>query len=310
MKTVSIVGFGNQAKAWANNLRDSNFQVKIYLQKNSNSIKFATEQGFETVEIETTTIIPSPIILLIPDHHHLDFFIKNQEKILPKGKIVYAHGYSVYKEQLPAKYPQFSHLLLAPKGIATEVRNQYLHKGKLGAAFSLENSLSKDDDSTLIHDLALNIGITAGPYQTTFEMETIADLVSEQTLLCSIIPYTALASYNTLRKSGTPKEIAYMECWYELKLIVDTLAKIGPDKFFDLISPNALIGSEKAKKIFFDDNFFQKIESLKSDIVNGIFFKEVENTDTNALRDQVKQYWKNEELTKVHHDLAENMFDK
>lgn len=51
MMRITIIGFGNQAKAWLQNLRDSGFPVRVALRPGSSSIAEARRQGFETVEI-------------------------------------------------------------------------------------------------------------------------------------------------------------------------------------------------------------------------------------------------------------------
>ena len=58
--------------------------------------------------------------------------------------------------------------------------------------------------------------------------------------------------------------------------------KIRACHFFNLISPNALIGGEKAKNLF-DDDFEQKLNSLIDDIWSKKFL-EVESTTLRTKR--------------------------
>jgi ketol-acid reductoisomerase len=304
---IAIVGFGSQAKAWALNLKDSEKNVHIALRPGSTSHQEVAALGLKSIELGSKLREFSVFILLTPDHTHKEILDTYQEFIHEGSKIIYAHGYSYIKHNLKNKFKTWDHLLLAPKAIASEVRFQFETGGKLGAIMSLEGS-NDPKDRELLQDIAKGIGITAGPYENSFKDETYADLFSEQSILCSLLPYGALHSYNKLRERGIGKEMAYMECWYEVKLIADTMIKLGPLKFFELISPNALIGGEKARKLIFNEEYNKVANKLLDDIWENKFFQEVDNQNFDALKNEVMSFWKNEELNTVHEDLKENLF--
>ena len=308
MTHIVIIGFGSQAKAWALNLLDSKKFVHIALRPESPSIKEARGLGISTFELGPKLKDFKIFILLTPDHTHKEILETYQDFIPSGSKIIYAHGYSYVKHDLKNRFPNWDHLLLAPKAIASEVRFQFETKGKLGAIMSLEGSSNQGEDRELLKEIATAIGITAGPYENSFRDETYADLFSEQSILCSLLPYGALHSFNKLREKGISKEMAYMECWYEIKLIADTMTKLGPLKFFELISPNALIGGEKAQKLIFNDEYNKMAQGLLDDIWENKFFQEVDNQDFDVLKKEVMDFWKNEELSQVHQELKESLF--
>ncbi|MFT6068234.1 MAG: ketol-acid reductoisomerase [Bacteriovoracaceae bacterium] len=304
-----IIGFGSQAKAWALNLRDSEIEVLIGLRAGSPSRETVSSLGFKSFQLGTSSFPTcSAILLLIPDHLHEEFLKLNSPFISEGTRIVYAHGYSVTKSSLQKVYSKLSHLLLAPKAIASEVRFQYETKGKLGALYSTEYSLDKKSDGEFLNALSKSIGITAGPYRASFEQEMRADLFSEQALLCGLIPYAALTSYNKLRAKGIPKEAAYMECWLETKLICDAMVKMGPVEFFKLISPNALIGGEKAQKQLLSPEYLKTLDGLIEDIWDKNFFKECDETDVSKLKNEVLEFWQNQELSQTHEELSKDLF--
>jgi ketol-acid reductoisomerase len=301
---VTLIGFGSQAKAWALNLRDSGANVTVALNPQSPSIAKAQSMGFKTIELQTDALKQSSLlVLLIPDDRQADFLEKNQSYINKGSHLIYAHGFSLSKQKLADFYPQFHHSLLAPKAIASEVRYQYEIKGKIGAAtFAPIKEQQKE-----IELLASLAGFTA-LYPSSPEEECKADLFSEQSLLCSILPYVALESFNILRKNGVSKEVAFMECFLELKSISQALVTIGPEDFFKMISPNALIGSQKGRKELVGSHFKKSLEQLYTDIENGTFFKEVE-TDADKIRKEVLEEWKKEELTSVFKSLKEDLIN-
>ncbi len=307
---LAIIGFGNQAKAWALNLRDSNKEVHILVRKNGPSWNLANSMGFPTLDWDQSLESFDTFIMLTPDDVHTNILNQLTDFIRPGSRIIYAHGFSFTSGDYQNKFPKWSHLLLAPKAIASEVRFQFETDGKLGAVSSLEASLDPKSDKEILLDLAQSIGITSGPYFTSFKQETIADLFSEQTLLCSLLPYGALSSFNKLIEIGVEEELAYFECWYEVKLIADTMVQLGPKKFFELISPNALLGGEKARKILFDEQFDKKINKLLEDIKNESFFDEVSRADFSQVKKEVLHFWENQKLNQVHSVLGKELFEK
>lgn len=291
---IVIVGFGSQARAWALNLRDSKVDLRIALQPGSATIKKAESLGFECISLENEQLQNySLFLMLIPDDKHLPFFEKNHSYFKEKSHFVYAHGFSLSKERLHERFAKFSHSLLAPKAIASDVRFQYETKGKIGAAYFAQTSSEEE----VLKKLAAQVGFTA-LYKSHFDEECIADLFSEQSLLCSLIPYGALKSYNLLRKNGVSAEVAFMECYLELKSISQAFVTLGPEAFFNLISPNALIGSQKGRKLLLGDAFDTALEQILIDIKNKEFYKEVE-IDADLLRQQVLKEWDQEELSKT-----------
>ncbi len=302
----TFIGLGSQTRAWIANLRDSGIEASVYLRPQSSSHSKVTELGYSlSTELQNHKLI----FLLIPDAQHLNF-LKDHQSIIPKDAlIILAHGASIMEHNLPQLVPQWNFALLAIKAIASEIRFQYENKGKLGAVYSSE-SISEDKKhfmEGIIFEVAKKVGVTAGPYVATFEQEAKADLFSEQSLLCGLLPYAAEQAYNSLREHGIPQELAFMECWLEVKLIADAMVKLGPVEFFNLISPHALVGSEFARERIFDKGQQEVIEDLRQNIWNGQFFKHVNDLDVTSLRSKIIGHWSQGELQKTFENLKEDL---
>lgn len=308
MMQLTIIGFGNQAKAWSKNLRDSNFPVRVALRPDSPSLDEAVKSGFDVVQIGTKEFYASEAFaLLTPDHTHQDFMQSNAHFFPKNAVMLYAHGYSLLKNRFEEKFPHIRHVLFAPKSIGSELRNQYLQGGKLGAVYSLEHVHGENQQlENDIIKMARSLGINMGPFKTSFKNETRADLYSEQGLLCSLIPYAAKEMFENLVKEGIEPELAYFECWFELKLIVTAMVDKGPLGFFDLISPNALVGSEKGQKSLMSEEFKERLKRLFSDIKSGKFEAELENTSIDELRANIRQSWEASPLTATFETINRN----
>lgn len=294
---ISIVGWGNQGRAWAANLHDSQYKVNVLLRKNSHS-RSKLPDWVKAVDIEGA-IPEGPIAFLIPDHEIAKAVQSLAPRLKPNTILLYAHGYALMDAELDKKFPEFNHVLLAPKAIGSEVRATYLDKRALGGVYSVE----KIEESKRRHvegktlELARDLGITMGPYACTVRQETVADLFSEQAVLCSIIPEACRIAFEMLRARGIPSELAFFELWHEVGLIVKVMVDKGPEAFFNLISPNALIGAEKGREILCDAHFKQGMEKLLTEIEDGTFQKEVLQSDVSTIRAETLKRWKGSELS-------------
>jgi ketol-acid reductoisomerase len=310
-----IIGFGNQAKAWALNLRDS-FKLKkikttihIALRPKSSNERKVKSLGFSFISMDSKKIkLYKNFIVLIPDQTHLEIFEKYSANFNPGSRFFYAHGFSVTYHQLPLKYPQFSHILFAIKSIANQIRLNFETKGKLTALYSMEHSLNPKEDLKILKFLAKNVGVNSLLISSTFKDETTADLFSEQSLLCGLLPYAINASFEVLVKNSIDPKTAFFECWHELKLIVDTMINVGPVNFFQLISPNALFGAHVSSNLLIDKNFKKKFDLLWKNIHSGKFFHDLENSQHDITRREILNFWKDQPLQKVFNELSPKLY--
>ena len=301
---ILIIGYGAQAKAWALNLRDSKREVTIGLREASSSASLVKEMGFPTLTLSKDNISSyQNLIILTPDDQHSSILRSISSMFSEDQNIFYAHGFSVTYEKLNELYPKQNHILLAPKAIASEVRYAYETKGPLTAASSVEHASSAQSQQSL-KQLAKDLGINVGPLEVSFKDETYGDLFSEQSILCSLIPYGAKASFDKLKEKGISEDMAYIECWHEVKLIADAMLKFGPVEFFKLISPNALMGGEKARKQIFSPNLLKTYDNLYSDIESGKFFHDTKDFDFQKLKSDVIKEWSNHPLQDLYNKLG------
>ena len=260
--------------------------------------------GFTVIDLESDALKQSKtLVMLIPDDQHLSFLKENLLFLKPGTHLIYAHGFSLSKFDLANQYAQFTHSLHAPKAIASEVRYQYEIHGKIGAAYFAPNEKAEAE----LRAISKSAGFTA-LYKSHFNEETKADLFSEQSFLCSILPYVALKSFNVLRKNGISQEVAFMECFLELKSISQAIVTLGPEAFFNLISPNALIGAQKGRELLLGKEFDDSLEKIINEINDKTFYKEVE-IDADALRKEVLLEWRKEELSEVFKRLKADLIN-
>ena len=220
-RKVAIVGYGSQGHAHALNLRDSGIAVKVGLYKGSKSAAKAEAAGLEVVSVSEAAKWADIIMILIPDEKQADVYKNEIAPYLKAGDaLAFAHGFNIHFQQIipPADVDVF---MVAPKGPGHLVRREFRE------GLGVPNLIAVGQDATgKCFDLALAYsrglgGTRAGAILTTFKEETETDLFGEQCVLCGGISELMESGFNTLVAAGYQPEIAYFECFHEMKLIVD-----------------------------------------------------------------------------------------
>jgi ketol-acid reductoisomerase len=114
----------------------------------------------------------------------------------------------------------------------------------------------------------------AGVLETTFAEETETDLFGEQTVLCGGVTSMVKAGFETLVEAGYQPEIAYFECFHELKLIVDLLYQGGLSYMRYSVSDTAEYGDYTRGPRVIDDLVKDRMRQILAEIQTGSFARE------------------------------------
>ena len=91
-KKISIIGYGNQGRAQALNLKDSGLNVSVGLRKNSKSINSGVEDGISVFEVSKAVEWADIICLLIPDAIAPDVYNSKIKPSIESGKpLLFSH---------------------------------------------------------------------------------------------------------------------------------------------------------------------------------------------------------------------------
>lgn len=269
MKRILIVGYGNQGRAWALNLRDSGWLAEVLLREKSKGLAQAQTDGFIAHTNAEVLHLFDLVALLIPDEEVPGFFSLH-EKLVRGKKMLFAHGFSIHFGTIAWK-GSITPLLVAPKAIGEALRAHYeTGEGVYGLIGAVEKF---EVHEKFLQDFAADLGLRKGVVPTTFSEETLSDLFSEQVLLCGAIPKLVLQCFETLVKNGMDRRIAYFECLKEVKLIADVLDRHGMAGLFSRISTTAALGGVNAGDFLVDDMAAEKIDGIYESLVNGEFFR-------------------------------------
>ncbi len=272
-KKVTIVGYGSQGHAHAQNLNDSGVKVTVGLRKGGASWDKAKKAGLKVAEVEKAVEGADVVMMLMPDEHIAEVYRKQVEPNIKKGAaLAFAHGFNVhYGQVIPRE--DLDVIMIAPKAPGHTVRDTYTRGGGVPHLIAVHA-----DQSGKARDLALSYAVAngggkAGIIETNFREETETDLFGEQTVLCGGTVELIKAGFEVLVEAGYAPEMAYFECLHELKLIVDLIYEGGIGNMNYSISNNAEYGEYvTGPKIVTEDTKNAMRAALK-DIQTGEYAK-------------------------------------
>src|SRR5882724_888598 len=272
-KNVTIIGYGSQGHAHAQNLNDSGVKVTVALRKGGASWSKVEKAGLKVAEVADAVKSADVVMILLPDEQIAEVYRNEVEPNLKQGaSLAFAHGFNVHYGQVTPR-ADLDVWMVAPKAPGHTVRNTYTQGGgvpHLVAVYADKTGKARD---LALSYAAANGGGKAGIIETSFREETETDLFGEQAVLCGGAVELIKAGFETLTEAGYAPEMAYFECLHELKLIVDLIYEGGIANMNYSISNNAEYGEYvTGPKIVTDDTKKAMKQALK-DIQTGEYAK-------------------------------------
>jgi ketol-acid reductoisomerase len=198
---VAVVGYGNQGRSWALNLRDSGLAVEVFTQADASRDQ-AEAEGFTVHEIEAAsecdvicTLIPDDVIPELP--------------LTPKADALWvlASGYAVAFDRID---PDCDVSMVAPRMLGPEVRECYVE----GVGFITALGVRKDNTGTaLARTLAVGRavgGLRQGAIEMTPRQEAVLDLAVEQ-VLAPALARVSMSFVEVMSRAGIPLEAIMTE---------------------------------------------------------------------------------------------------
>jgi ketol-acid reductoisomerase len=273
-KKVAIIGYGSQGHAHALNLADSGVDVRVGLREGSKSWKKAEDAGLKVMTTEEAAEEANLIMILVPDELQAKTYADQIAPHLKSGDtLAFAHGFNVHYGYIKA--PEgVNVIMVAPKGPGHIVRRQFTEgSGVPDLACVAQDATGDAFELALSYAWGLGGG-RSGIIKATFAEETEEDLFGEQAVLCGGLVELVKAGFETLTEAGYPPELAYFECYHEMKMIVDLMYEKGIHFMNYSISNTAEYGEYYAGPKVINDKSREAMKEILKRIQDGSFAQE------------------------------------
>jgi len=289
-KKIGVIGFGNQGRPQALNLRDSGCEVRIGARETCKSWGQAIDDGFAIGTINEVSGWADVLVLLLPDQIMAEVFNSQIKPALKKGSaILFAHGYNIHYGYI--KPPPFIDIIMvAPSGAGKLVRDCFLKGSGVPNLIAVHQDISQSAmELALAYSKAIG-GTRVGAFLSSFQEEVESDLFGEQVVLTGGVPQLVRAAFETLVNDGFQPVVAWFVCYYELKMIVDLFHDKGFAFLNNAISDTAEYGGYTRGKRLIGPSVKLGMQNILKEIKSGDFAREWQQekehhfTELNRLR--------------------------
>ncbi len=284
-KVIAIIGYGNQGRSQALNMRDSGVKEIIIGSRRDESWDTANEDGFKTYSIADASAKADILFILLPDEVAPEVYEKDiAPYVKPGSTLNFSSGYNItYGYIKPDKLLNI--IMVAPRMIGKGVREIY-EMGIGFPTFVVVNQDATGDAKEIAVGLAKALGSTkAGAIEVTFNDETYLDLMSEQAVWPLIMTVIDQA-FKLYIEKGHPVEAALTELYLskEPMIMMEKMADMGLFKQLPLHSRTSQYGQISRFKQVDSSYIRQFLEEQYNKIENGEFAKEWEAEMKNDLK--------------------------
>lgn len=269
---TAVIGYGNQGRAQALNLRDSGVAVRVGLRAGSPRAAQAAADGLEAMSVAQAARWADLVALLLPDEHQADVYAADiAPNLKPGDALLFAHGFAVHFGYV-APPPEVDVLLCAPKGPGRALRANYERGSGLACIIAAQQDASgRAFDLALSYAAALG-GARVGVMQTSFAEECLADLYGEQTVLCGGMVELVREAWTILvEEGGVASHLAYWDVLKEVKLIADLMEARGIAAMYEAISDTAEFGAYRTGPAIVSQEAKAGMRAALEDIRSGRF---------------------------------------
>jgi ketol-acid reductoisomerase len=274
-RTIAIIGYGNQGRAQALNMRDTGIRNILIGTTKPPSEHRARKDGFPVLSVAEASRQADILFVLVPDEVMPAICREQIEPGLAPGKLLnFASGYNV-TFRLIVPPPSVDVVMLAPRMIGDGVRNLFL-SGEGYPAFVAVHQDATGRAKPTVLALAKAIGATKkGAIEVTFKDETMLDLLAEQAIW-PLIMAVLIEAFRFETEKGHPVEASLMELYLskEPAYMLEKMAEVGLFKQMPYHSHTSQYG-QLSRYETLDKSFIrQTLEKAYAFIESGGFAEE------------------------------------
>jgi ketol-acid reductoisomerase len=285
--TMGFIGYGNQGRAQALNLRDSGVNV-IVGSGTEWSVEMARDDGFPVHSLKEIAKRAHILFMLLPDEVMPEYYEREIAPYLHEGQVLnFASGYNIhFKFICPPPFVDVT--LVAPRMIGKGVRDTFIRGVGFPSLIAVHQDFSgKALERTLA--IAKGIGSTRmGVVLSSFEEEAVVDLFTEQ----SGDVYFPRVMFDVLTEAGYSSEAVLLELYAsgELSEMYAAARDLGMYNQLRLHSRTSQYGQQVTSLKFLNmDAMRNSLRKVIGHIKSGEFAKEWHKEYEQGLPNLIKK---------------------
>jgi ketol-acid reductoisomerase len=263
---IAVVGYGNQGRSWALNLRDSGCEPIVCVRRDETREQ-AVSDGFEAHDVEAASdtdiiciLVPDDVVSLLPITPR------------PESCVIVASGYTLAFDRLD---PPGDAGMVAPRMLGPEVRLCYEEGiGFITAVGVHRDATGRAKERVLGVARAIG-GLRQGAIEMTAMQEAVLDLGVEQVLAPALTAVNT-TFVQTMAEQGIPLEAIVTELVLsgEVERTYRLLREVGYAVQSEYHSPTSQYGQLTRRGRYDHLDFATTMRALADDITSGRFADE------------------------------------
>lgn len=273
-QTIAVIGYGNQGRSQALNMRDSGLSVIVGNPQGSYSEQ-AKDDGMQVFSIGEAVGRADVVMLIIPDEVQPAVY---QESIGPNLKqgacLLFSHGFNIFYGIInPPNTVDVA--LVAPRMLGFGVRTRFISGEGFPTLVAVERDASGTAwERTLAIAKAIG-GARKGAWETSFEEETVIDLFGEQVGGGSTLAAT-INSFETLVEAGYDPDVVLLELYASGEMI-EVMRSVVQQGLLDSLkfhSPTSQYGQLSRARRLVPREAKENLRAILEEIRDGTFARE------------------------------------
>jgi ketol-acid reductoisomerase len=283
-QTVALIGYGNQGRSQALNLRDSGVNVLVGNIRDQAGAA-AKEEGFPVSNIAEACEQADVVMLLIPDEIMPEVFKTYvAPNLVPGNLVVFASGYNIaFSLITPPDYVDVA--LVAPRMIGVGVRENFVSGSGFPSFVGIHHDATGTAKERMLA-IAKGIGSTrAGCIEMSMHDEASLDLFTEQAF-GPAFGRVLMTAIDLLVEAGYPPEAVLLELYLsgEFAYSFEKMREVGMMQQMDFHSRTSQYGTvtRSARFMTLDEPIKEKMSAVLEEIRSGSFAEEWSNQQPRA----------------------------
>ena len=224
-KQVTIIGYGSQGHAHAQNLNESGVKVTVGLRKGGASWSKAEGAGLQVKEVAEAVKSADVVMILLPDEQIANVYKNDVAPNIKQGaSLVFAHGFNVHYGFVQPR-ADLDVWMVAPKAPGHTVRSTYTQGGGVPHLVAVHQ-----DKTGKARDLALSYAMANGGGKAGIIARSFSPTTS---IWCSAFRRRRLMSVGAPAAFSSTKLLAYSPVWmsrstFFIVALVSSVTMRGP----------------------------------------------------------------------------------